>query len=157
MRQEILGGVISGGGQFRQRPPEVVFRIHAEQLAGAGNRVDDRGAPAGGGVADEQPVFHSELRRPDAALDGIVVDVHVPEARLGIAGDLRPVIHGVRSGLAQRTAGQFGFFERGKALLQGFQDRSRIRMAQAGPLRMGNALLARLLLQSVKLADIGQE
>ena len=42
----------------------------AVALATDDERVDDRGAIAGGGVADEEPVFRAEFARPDGVLDG---------------------------------------------------------------------------------------
>src|ERR1039458_2950404 len=68
--QQDAQGVL--GGHRRQTPEDVAQvrqRFDAAALAGDDDRVDDRGALAGIGVADEEPVFLSDGRRPDRVLN----------------------------------------------------------------------------------------
>ena len=51
--RELVGGVIGGGGQARKRPGQVTPFVETVQLAGAEDRIEDGGAPAGVGMADK--------------------------------------------------------------------------------------------------------
>ena len=51
--RELAGGVIAGGGQVRERPGQVAPFVDPVQLAGAEDRIEDGGAPAGVGMADK--------------------------------------------------------------------------------------------------------
>ncbi len=54
--------------------PEVAVRVLAVALAGDDQRVDDGGALAGVGMADEQPVLFADRRGPDGIFDQVVVE-----------------------------------------------------------------------------------
>ena len=56
VRQKSGRSVIGGSGQFGQDPGDVVFRIDADEPAGADHAVDHRRAPPGVGMANEQVV-----------------------------------------------------------------------------------------------------
>ena len=72
-REIVLGG---HRGQTREHVLEVSVRVEAATLGGDDERVDDRGAIAGVGVADKEPVLRPEFagadgkRRPGCLLGG---------------------------------------------------------------------------------------
>ena len=54
---KLAGGLGGGTGEFGEGPREVRPGIDVEKGAGAENRVDDGGAPAGIWMADEKEIF----------------------------------------------------------------------------------------------------
>ena len=56
VRQEGGGGPVGGRGELGQDPGQIRLGIDAEEPAGPNDRVDHRRAPAGFGIADEEPV-----------------------------------------------------------------------------------------------------
>jgi hypothetical protein len=78
VRQEPLSGrAIRSGGKDWQNPSEIAFRVHADELTCGDHGIDHRGAPACGGVPDEKVVAKSYFSSSEAALDGILVYMHV--------------------------------------------------------------------------------
>jgi hypothetical protein len=57
LRGKLAGGMIGRSSESWQRPGEIAPFVDLVELAGAQNRVDDGGAPAGIGMADEEEVF----------------------------------------------------------------------------------------------------
>ena len=106
VRQERGGGPVGGCGELGQDPGQIRLRIDAEEAAGPNDRVEHRRAPAGFGIADEEPVARAHLGRADGPLDGILVDADVAEAGLGVAGKVRPAIIRVRDRLAELAGRQ---------------------------------------------------
>jgi hypothetical protein len=81
-------------------------------LAGYDDRVDDRRALAGVGVAYKEPVLLADRRRPDRVFDEVVVEAGLPVAQVGreripvaeevVAG---PAEERLRPSLLPRSAG----------------------------------------------------
>ena len=71
-RAEIV--LIGHSRHSREHDAQVGERVCAVALAGNDDRVDDRGALAGVGVTDEQPVFLADGRGADGIFDEVVVE-----------------------------------------------------------------------------------
>ena len=71
-------------------------------LAGDDDRVDDGGALAGVGVADEEPVLLPYGRRADRVFDEVVVEPALAVAQM--RGERFPVIEQIRAGLADQRS-----------------------------------------------------
>ncbi len=72
-----------------QDVPQVGERVFAMPLAGYDDRVDDGGALAGVGMADEEPVLFSNRRRADGIFNQVVVQPRL--TMLQMRGERRPV------------------------------------------------------------------
>src|ERR1017187_470362 len=81
--RELVGGVIGGGCQARQRPGQVAPFIEAVQLAGAEDRVEDGGAPTGAGVTNKEVIFLADGTDANGVFDGVGIDVQMPAAGFG--------------------------------------------------------------------------
>lgn len=68
--------------------------IVAVPLAGNDERVENRGAVAGVGVPDEEPVLCSELAQADGVLDGVGVELGVVVAQ--VCGQRGPVAEQIK-------------------------------------------------------------
>lgn len=68
--------IILGGhrGQAREHVLQIGVRIVAAALAAHDERVDDRRAVAGVGLANEEPVLRAEFARADGVLDRVGVE-----------------------------------------------------------------------------------
>src|ERR1017187_555547 len=82
LRSKLAGGMIGRGGESWKRPGEIAPFVDLVELAGAQDRVDDGGAPAGIWMADEEEVFPGDGARPDAIFHGVGVDVDRKSTRL---------------------------------------------------------------------------
>lgn len=89
---------IRGGGEFWEHPIEIELRVHLEELAGAEDRIEHRGFPAGIGVADEEPATFAERTGPDAVFDGIIIDLDVAIAGFGKPAQRWPPRQRIRGG-----------------------------------------------------------
>ena len=88
--RELVGGVIGGGGQARERPRQVAPFIEAVQLAGAEDRAEDGGAPTGVGMTDKEVIFLADGADANGVLDGVGIDGQMPAAGFGETPQLRP-------------------------------------------------------------------
>ena len=125
VRQEGGGGPVGGRGEPGQDPGQIRLGIDAKEPAGPHDRLDHRRAPAGFGIADEEPVARTDLGRADHPLDGVLVGAHVAEADLGVAGKMRPAVIRVRDRLAEPAGRQRRGRECQEAPLQMLQGRLR--------------------------------
>lgn len=85
-RTQIVGRGHSG--QATEHVAQIVVRIVTLVLTGDDQRVDDGGAIAGVRMADEEPVLHAQLARPDRILDRVGIEAGV--AVVQMRGQLLP-------------------------------------------------------------------
>ena len=154
---ELAGGVIGGGGQVRERPGQVAPFVDAVQLAGAEDRIEDGGAPAGVGMADKKVIFLADCTDANGVLDGVGIDVQMPATGFGKTRQLRPAFEGIVDGLGQRAVRQDGRIDGGfhQRLVQRHQPGGRAR-----PARLGAGLRrrrAQFLLDAVQRTQISQK
>ena len=141
VRQEPLScRAIRSGGEDRQYPSEIALRIHADELACGDHGINHRGAPAGGRVPDEEVIAKSHFSRSEAALDGILVDMHVTAADFRVSRRGAAIGRWRRSPRRADCRRRRAMFERAELALQAFQDRLRLGVAQQAPLIVSQAL-----------------
>ena len=90
--------------QAAEHITDIRERLNPVTLAGDDEGVDDRGALAGVGVTDEQPIFLTDGRGADGVFDEVVVEPGL--AVLEVGGQRRPVIEQIGAGLAEAGLGQ---------------------------------------------------
>lgn len=74
-------------------------------------------------MPDEKVVFEPVFCSSEDTLDGIVADVHMPKAHLGVGHQMRLPVIGVRDGIAQVSARWCGVRELSKLAPQPLEDR----------------------------------
>ena len=158
VRQEACSGrAIGPGGKDRQNPSEIAFRIHADQPACRDDGIDDRGAPTGGRMPDEEVIPKSDFSGSEAALDRILIDVDVTKADLRVPCQVWPTAIGVGHSLAQVSRRRRGVFKRTELSLQALQDGFRPSVPQQSSLLVGQAQEPCEPLDAIELRDIAQE
>src|SRR5271165_1332766 len=99
-RQQGVEVVLGGhSGQAAEDVAEVGHGVDAVALTGDDDRVDDRRALAGVGVADKQPVLLADRRRSDRIFNEVVVETRL--AVFQMPGKRLPVFEEVIAGLSE--------------------------------------------------------
>ena len=101
-RPEVVA--VSHAGQAGEHVAQVNRRIFAVALAGDDQRVNDRRALAGVGMADKQPVLFTNGRGADGAFHQVIVDAGLSVAHM--SRQRVPLVEQVRTSLAQQRTGQ---------------------------------------------------
>lgn len=150
MRQEIVRRFVGRCGQPGKYPPEIGFRIDAQHAACADHAIDDRRAPTGGRMADEQIIPKSNFRGSKAPLDGVLIDVDMTNTHLGVACQQGPSVRGVGHRFSQIADDSGVGGEHPELSVQAFQ-------GKAWPCRGSSSLVACATVprQALEASDVG--
>ena len=133
-QQPLSRRAIRSGGKDRQHPSEVAFWVHADELACGDNGINHRGAPAGGRVSDKKIIPKSHFSSSEAALDWVLVYMHMTKVDFRVAHEVRPATIGVGHRIAQIPRRRGRVLKSAKLALQALQDRLCLCMAQLAAL-----------------------
>lgn len=123
-------------------------------LAGDDQRVEDGGALAGVGVADEEPVLLAEGRRPDGVFDEVVVE---PGLAVSLVRDERlPVLEQIGAGPAEERAREMARAEANRQAFQPVQRPGKVFLAEGDP-RVADLRRVPLAFAQVECADEPQD
>jgi hypothetical protein len=141
-------------GQASQHVTQIRQRVFAVALAGDDNRVNDRTALAGVGMANEQPVLLSDSRGPNRIFDEVVVQPGLPVVEMG--SQRRPLGQQVVAGFAQCRLGQYALPQAQGKFVQPVQ-RATVTLAMFSAFFHRKALLVPAPLRFVERADDPQD
>ena len=96
-------------GQAGEDVGEIFLGVDAEAAAVFDDGVEDGAFFAGFLVAEEQPVFGSELGGADGVFDEVVANFYPPIAKIGF--EVGPLVNGVADGSAEFALGEDGTAE----------------------------------------------
>lgn len=139
------------GGQAGEDVPEVKQRIDLPPLARDHDRVNDGGALASVGMADEQVIFLADGRGADRVFDQVIVDAGF--AQFHVLGQGAPVAQQVIAGLAQARLGQHLLAQAEHDLVQPVQFARIVLLAMPAAIRDGDLVFVPGGLAFVEPAD----
>jgi hypothetical protein len=130
MRGQQWAKIVCGGqcGQAGEYVAEVIVWIMAVTLAAHDERVNDRSAIAGIGMADEEPVLRAEFTGADSVLQRVGIEFGVTVAE--VRSQWGPVAEEVGAGLAEARLGQYARLPRRRQPAQPAERKGKVFLAK---------------------------